>query len=169
MPALLVTFVLLGLLLLLLARRRRTATGLPEGRVIYFDTEDLQPSEQPLYDPLTNLVGRPDYIIRRSDGLIPVEVKSGRTPHRPHPSHVLQLATYCLLIQAVYGDRPPYGIVKYADRAFAIDFDQVVENHLLDIMAEMRRVEDLEPDRSHAIAARCRACGYRSVCDQRLI
>ncbi len=168
MPFLFFALLALGLLLLWASRRQRARTGLPEGRVIFFDTEDLARTEQALYDPATDLVGRPDYVVRRSEGLIPVEVKSGRTPRAPYDSHILQLAAYCLLAEAVYGERPPYGVIKYPKRSFAIDYDSALETGLREVIAELRAQEEGEPDRSHESFARCRACGYRHVCDQRL-
>ncbi len=159
---------LIGVGLLWLARRRRTATGLPPGRVISIDTEHLGRLERSLYDPTLNLTGRPDYLVRRSGKLVPVEVKSARAPLGPYPSHVLQLAAYCTLVHAAYGQRPAYGIVKYADRAFSVDYNSSLENELLDVLAEMRRAERQEPARSHESVNRCRACGFRQICDQRL-
>ena len=39
-----------------------------------------------------NLAGRPDYMIKKDDLRIPVEVKTGRRPKAPFFSHVLQLS-----------------------------------------------------------------------------
>ncbi len=165
----LIAFLLaIGAVTLWLSRRRQVSAGLPSGRVVYIDTERLGRLERSLYDPVLNLTGRPDYLVRRSNGLVPVEVKSGRAPFRPYPSHVLQLAAYCSLVQASYGERPPYGIVKYADRAFEVDYSPKLENALLDLLAEMRRSETRAPDRSHDSVSRCQRCGHRHVCDQAL-
>jgi CRISPR-associated exonuclease Cas4 len=159
---------MLGGLSLWLAGRRQVAAGLPSGRMVFMDTERIRRLENPLYDASLNLIGRPDYVVRRSEGLIPVEAKSSRAPFRPYPSHILQIAAYCKLVEASYQERPPYGIVKYADRAFALDFDSALENRLLDVLAEMRRKERSQPDRSHESSRRCLACGYRQICDQAL-
>jgi CRISPR-associated exonuclease Cas4 len=165
---LIVLLLLIGLGLLWLARRRQVATGLPPGRVISIDTEHLDHFERSLYDPTLNLAGRPDYLVETLGRLVPVEVKSARAPFGPHPSHVLQLAAYCALVHAAYGKRPAYGIVKYADRAFSVDYDSSLENELLDLLAEMRRAERQKPDRSHESVNRCQACGFHQVCDQML-
>ena len=158
----------IGLVLLWLGGRRQSASGLPPGRLIYIDTERLGRLKQPLYDPVHDLTGQPDYIVEKPDGLVPVEVKSGRAPLSPYRSHVLQLAAYCRLVHATYGERPTYGILKYADRAFAMDYSSSLENELLDVLAEIRRAERRTPDRSHHSTNRCRACGYLPVCDQAL-
>ncbi len=157
-----------GLALIWISHRRRTAAGLPPGRVIYIDTAHLGRLEQALYDPHTDLTGRPDYLVRKGGTIIPVEVKSGRAPAVPYPSHVHQLAAYCLLVEATQGVRPPYGVIRYANRAYAVDYTPALKEGLLETLAEMRRAERHLPDRSHDSPARCRACGYREVCDQPL-
>jgi CRISPR-associated exonuclease Cas4 len=169
--------ILLGLValgLIWLSRRWRRASGLPGGRVIYSDTNRWGPVEEPLYDPELGLTGRPDYLVEQGQSLIPVEVKSGRIPDAPYDTHIFQLAAYCLLVKRVYGKRPPFGLIHYsgrsnAGRTFAIDYTPTLETALLDLLAEIRRQEKRkEVDRSHESTERCRSCGFRSVCDQRL-
>jgi CRISPR-associated exonuclease Cas4 len=165
-PLLILTLIMLGLGLLWLAGRRQAEAGLPPGRVVTLDTTSLSRLGQTLYDPMTALTGRPDYLVEEEHGLVPVEVKSGRAPFKPYRGHVFQLAAYCLLVQTVYGTRPNYGIIKYNDKTFAVDYTSSLENELLDTLAEMRRTEGMIPDRSHASPKRCRSCGYRAICDQ---
>jgi CRISPR-associated exonuclease Cas4 len=162
-------FVLLALILLWLSTRQRRAAGLPGGRVIYADTNRWGPLEKPLYDPLLDLTGKPDYLVEQGDRLIPVEVKSRRISQAPYDSHIYQVAAYCLLVQRVFGKRPPYGILHYANRTFAIDYTPEMESALLELLAEMRVQERRrEVDRSHESPRRCLRCGYRSICDQAL-
>lgn len=168
MPALILTLTILGLGLLWLARRRRMASGLPSGRLIYLDAGQLGRVDDVLYDAQLDLAGKPDFIVSSAAGTVPVEVKSGRAPLQPHESHVVQLAAYCHLAQARYGRRPDYGVLKYADRAFAVDYTPALEARLLEVLGQLRRAQHQQPGRSHNAAARCRACGYRAVCDQRL-
>jgi CRISPR-associated exonuclease Cas4 len=80
------------------------------------------------------------------------------------------LAAYCRLVTAAYGRRPPYGILHYSNRTYAIDFTPELENKLLEEAEEIRQREhQAQVDRSHESWQRCRACGYRSICDQKLI
>jgi CRISPR-associated exonuclease Cas4 len=158
-----------GLAALWLSRRGFDQAGLPSGKVIYIDTERLGRPKSALYDPATNLTGRPDYLVREGDQIVPVEVKSGRAPFRPYDSHRLQLAAYCLLVEAVHGRTPPSGIIKYDDRGFEIPFTYALKNEVLDVVAEMRRFEYSQPDRSHHDERRCRACGFLEGCDQALV
>ena len=101
---------------------------------------------------------------------MPIEVKSATAPgDGPRRSHLLQLAAYCLLIEETYQQRPEYGIIKYADRTFEIDYTYALETALLDVIAAMR--DDLArgaAERSHDDPARCMHCGYRQACHERL-
>lgn len=154
-----------------LAHRQRLASGLPTRRVTYSDTGLWNKVERPLYDPVSGLTGRPDYLVELDDGqtLVPVEVKSGRAPAAPHDSHIFQLAAYCWLVERTEGIRPPYGILRYRDRTFTIDYTPALEHELELLLNEIRRQEKRgEADRSHHEAARCARCGFRSICNQRL-
>jgi CRISPR-associated exonuclease Cas4 len=158
---------LLGLVLLWLARQGLARSGLPQGRVIYSDTGGWKRLEQPLYSDEFLLTGKPDYLVVDGKEIIPVEVKSGRAPAQPYPSHVLQLAAYCLLVEEHYRRRPPYGIIKYGDSAFEVDYTPQLEQELLFTLDDMR--EDLaegDAPRNHDEAHRCRVCGHRQHCDE---
>jgi len=159
----------LGLLLLWLARQRRIRSGVPRGRVIYTDVDRWNRLKQPLFSKEFLLTGKPDYLVADGGDVIPVEVKSGQAPEQPYRSHLLQLAAYCLLVEACYGRRPAYGIIRYADRAFEVDYTTELEDELLTTMDQMRH--DLASGgapRNHEDPRRCQACGYRQRCDQRL-
>ncbi len=169
MPALIAFLTLLALFLFWRAGQGMRAAGIPGGRVIYADTRDWGPVEEPLFDRALSLTGKPDYLVEQGQRLIPVEVKSSRGRQGPHDGHIFQLAAYCLLVERTLGVRPPYGILHYPDRTYAIDYTPQLEAALLDLLAEIRRQERRgEQDRSHDSPARCRGCGYHSLCEQRL-
>lgn len=160
---------LLAAILFWVSGRVRRAAGLPGGRIIYTDTRGWGRVEKPLYDSTLGLTGKPDYLVEQNGRLIPVEVKSGRAPQSPYDSHIYQLAAYCLLVEKTMGKRPPYGIIHYADRDFAVDYTHELEDALLDLLADIRRDERREDvPRSHENPGRCVKCGFREVCDQRL-
>lgn len=159
----------LSLVLFWIARQRRVASGLPAGRVIYSDTRTWGKVEKPLYDPELGLTGKPDYLVVTDGQVIPVEVKSSRAAEAPYDSHIYQLAAYCRLVEIEYGKRPPYGILHYANRTYAIEYTTELENTLRTQLAEMRALEAHKAiGRSHGSSARCQACGYRALCDQKL-
>jgi CRISPR-associated exonuclease Cas4 len=161
--------ILLALVLFWQSSRRQREAGIPGGRIIYTDTRAWGKLEKPLYDPQLGLTGRPDYLVEQHGAVIPVEVKSGRAPDAPYDSHIFQAAAYCLLVQRTYGKRPPYAIIHYTDRDFAVDYTPALENELLEVLAEMRR-DEVRSDvaRSHEQVARCARCGFRDLCDQSL-
>jgi CRISPR-associated exonuclease Cas4 len=161
---------LVAFILFFISGRQRRASGLPGGRVIYTDTRAWGKLEKPLFDKDLGLTGKPDYLIEKDSKIIPVEIKTGRTPASPYDSHIFQVALYCLLVQKTFGKRPSYGIIHYPARDFAVDYTQDLENTLLDLLAEMRINEHRsEVARSHQDGQRCRRCGFRQVCDQKLI
>lgn len=160
---------LLALFLLILAGRQLHRSGLPGGRIIYTDTRNWGEVEKPLFDTELALTGKPDYLVEQNGRLIPVEVKTGRPPETPYDSHIFQLASYCHLVHKTYGKRPPYGILHYPGRDFAVDYTPELESALLDILANMRIDERrLAVPRSHQQETRCRRCGFRQTCDERL-
>ena len=68
----------------------------------------------------------------------------------PYASHVFQLLAYCLLVESTTGQRPPYGILKYRNRTFAIDFTEAQEQALIELMEDIHLDEaGGECDRSH--------------------
>jgi CRISPR-associated exonuclease Cas4 len=159
----------LGVALLWSAGRLRRRAGLPGGRVIYSDMRTWRECPEPLYSSSVNLTGKPDYLVQRMRYVLPVEVKSGSSPNEPYRSHVLQLAAYCLLVEAEYGRRPPYGLIHYDDRTFSVRYTRELEAELLTIIEWMRQdLRDGQADRSHNDLARCLGCGYAGYCDQRL-
>lgn len=161
--------VLLAAFLFWKARRSQRLIGMPPGRLVYSDTGAWAKVEKPLYDPDLRLTGKPDYLVEHKRGIVPVEVKSAPAPPSPYDGQVMQLAAYCLLVERAGGKRPPYGIIHYPNRTFAVDYTPELEAHLLDLLAEMRRAErHQEVERSHDAKGRCERCGYRSICDQRL-
>jgi CRISPR-associated exonuclease Cas4 len=161
---------LLALIFFWQSNRQRKEAGLPGGRIIYTDTRGWGKLEKPLFYTALELTGKPDYLVQQNGQVIPVEVKSGRAPAAPYDSHIYQLATYCLLVEKTYKKRPPYGIIHYENRDFAVDYTPELEESLLDLLADMKRDEHKnDVPRSHEQAARCAKCGFKKVCDQSLM
>ena len=159
----------LGVWLLMRSSALQRQSGLPVGRVVYVDTGAWERCERPLFSNRYRLTGRPDYLVRSREGVIPVEVKSGAAPAQPYPAHLLQLAAYCLLVEEQEGRSPPYAILKYDDRAFEVDNTTALRRELLNTLDAMRRDLDARNvKRSHEEPGRCRNCGYRERCNQRL-
>lgn len=163
-----------ALVLLWWTTRRQKSIGLPAGRVIYADTRGWGPVEQPLYDAELGLTGKPDYLVESGGQMTPVEVKSTHIGAAPYDAHIFQLAAYCLLVHRHYGKRPAYGILHYPNRTFAIDYTPQLEADLIHLLDEIHAAgkavqKEAGLPRSHNVPARCSRCGYRRICDQRLL
>ncbi len=172
------TLLLLGLVFVLLAlglglywqsRRTQKATGLPQGTVVYSDTGQEQTVLKPLLSRRYGLVGKPDYLVEVAGAgrrlIVPLEVKSGKRPAAAHAGHLLQLATYCLLVEDVYGQRPPHGYLRYADATLTIPYTDELRTAVLHSAAEIRQARTAaNVVRSHNEAIRCRRCGYLQSC-----
>lgn len=152
------------------SREQRAATGLPfNARVVYADTGAWTKVEKPLFARRYALTGKPDYIVEDNGATIPVEVKPSRTAPTPYASDVMQLAAYGLLIEETSGAFPKYGLIKYRDAVFQIDFTNEQRAALLDqIQAMHNDLYARDVSRNHAEPQRCRACGYRAECGQAL-
>ena len=169
LPILALALLMIAFIFFWQSGRQRQAAGLPGGRIIYTDTRGWGKLEKPLYYAALDLTGKPDYLIQKDGQIIPVEVKSGKVPDAPYDSHIYQLAAYCLLVEKTSAKRPPYGIIHYEGRDFAVDYTHELEQSLLELLTEMKRDEfKKDVDRSHEQASRCKKCGFRDVCDQKV-
>lgn len=160
-----------GLLVIAIVNERRAiaharAANLVPGELM--DT-DLGGHGDLLEDPEWGLTGRPDYTIKTDHGIVPVEVKSSRTPERPHESHVLQLSCYLRLIEASTGKPPQYGLITYPEGTFRVEWDRDVQRYLKGTLARMAEAEAVgKADRDHTHAGRCKGCARRDACEQAL-
>ena len=158
-----------GLVLLVWSHRQRAASGLPVGRIVYADTGAWQRCEQPLFSQHYRLSGKPDYLVQERGRIVPVEVKPHREVNKQYEGDILQLASYCLLVEEEYGQRPRYGYLKYSEGVFRVEYTKALRQELLIRLATMRqdlRARDVAP--SHSQPQRCRGCGHREHCNRRL-
>ncbi|MBI5304337.1 MAG: CRISPR-associated protein Cas4 [Chloroflexi bacterium] len=170
LAALVVIALLAAFVVRIAARTQRAQTGLPFGaRVVYADTGAWEKVERPLFSRRYALTGKPDYIVTHNGAVIPIEVKPNRRASAPRESDVLQLAAYGLLIEETQRVAPPYGLLKYRDAVFQVDFTDALRAQLLAVMDAMRADLDArDVPRHHVESFRCRACGYREECGQAL-
>jgi CRISPR-associated exonuclease Cas4 len=142
----------------------RRELGLRVGALVAADDSTLSLST--LRSERFGLVCRPDQILRSGRFLIPVEQKP--RARRLYPSHVMQVAAQCLLVQEVYGVRPPYGVVVLAEgRSEQVSFTPELESQLLVTISKMREVliTGVHPG-PRWMPSKCKHCGYRDVCWQ---
>jgi len=136
-----------------------------DGKIEYIDVDDSKLFRSEKY----GLTGRPDYVIKVSEHLVPVEEKKGRTPKGPLFSHILQVAAYCLLIEESSGKAPPYGLLKYPEHEHEIEYNPDLKKVLLQKLDEMRSImRSGEAHRNHNRPGKCRYCSRRDVCPEKL-
>lgn len=147
-----------------LVSERHDALGLPEGDLVY---EDVDGGGEPLSSSEAPLLGKPDYIVRGSDGgLVPVLRKLNVQHARsPQSNHVIQIAAYCLILED-YSELPPtHGILCYADRQFTIEYTPAIRKKVLRLLADMERYTEQQPPQLlRQSAVKCRACIFKPVC-----
>ena len=149
---------LLYLLIVYVERQGRSRLGLDGGVVVAAD--DSRVGVPTLRSSRLGLVGRPDHLLRSGDALIPVEQKP--SARRLQPSHVMQIAAQCLLVEETYGARPPFGIVVLAGGTrMKVSFTPDVERSLLRTMADMRELVATQAEPGPRwVAPKCQACGF---------
>ena len=153
-------------------RAAQTRAGVPvNARVVYSDTGAWARVEKPLFSRRYQLTGKPDYIVQDDTGAtIPIEVKPTRTNTQPRHSDTMQLMAYGVLIEEKFGTRPAYGLLKYRDRVFEIEFTEELRTEFFETLKEMRAARRAKNvARNHTDAVKCKYCGYRDACEERLL
>ena len=158
--------IVIGVLLVWRGRHFVKGGGMSEGQIIYMDTHGNGPVVKPLFSRRLGLTGKPDYLLFRKGMYIPVEVKSNPMPSTgAYLAHKLQVAAYCHLVEEHYGKRPNYGIIKYDDDTYQVDYGPELEKDLTDVVARMRTdMSGANVLRSHKYLKRCIACSFQPVC-----
>jgi CRISPR-associated exonuclease Cas4 len=159
----------LALLFYGLSRWQRRQSSLPPGRVLYSDTIQGERPHKTFVSLRYGLKGRPDYIVSAREGMIPVEIKSGLRPStgRPYDSHLMQLASYGLLLEENFPEPVPFGVIRYRDGEVKVNFTPHLRTRLLALLDEMREARATPVvQRNHSHAWRCAGCGFRDLCDQ---
>lgn len=140
--------------------------GVARASAIYLDEK----GSHMLIDEATGLQGKPDMIFETwiLKAYIPLEIKSGKLKEdEPHLGDLYQLAAYFILIEAVYGKRPPYGKLVYANKTFKIRNTAKLRKAVRKAMAQMQAMMEegcqlkASPD-----YMKCRHCICRdTVCE----
>ena len=160
----------LALLVWIHAGRRIARSGIPEGRVISQDADARRELHRPLVSRRYGLAGKPDYLVETTEGLVPVELKSRNSLRSgPYASDTAQVTAYCVLVEDASGVTPPHGIIQYANRSWRIPYTPQARAQIVRAIEAMRGARHSPSvHRSHAQPARCRACGFRAACEERI-
>jgi len=137
------------------------------GGLVYIDSEKEKPKL--FVSKKLGLSGRPDAVVMDGEHHIPVELKTGRVPRGPLFSHILQVVAYCVLLEEEYGRAPPYGIVRYGETAYEIEYNDDQRKLLIQKLAEMRAaIVKGGAHRNHSRPGKCIHCSRRAGCPERL-
>lgn len=145
---------------------QRKQLGVSRASAIYLDKKGVKM----LIDEPLGLQGKPDmifetWILKR---YIPLEIKSGKLKDNvPHEGDLYQLVAYFILIEHVYGKKPPYGKLVYANKTFKVRNTAKLRKKVLAIMNQMREMLDEKIDiQIKAEYAKCRHCVCKdTVCE----
>lgn len=138
---------------------------IPDGKIIY---TDLDKPARNLFSKELNLVGKPDYIVKRGGAYIPVEIKTTKTD-KPFKNHILQLAAYWFLLEKEYKREVPYGIIDYKGQQYVIPFNEDLKNELEKMIKEMRNgLRNNKVQRNHNFIKRCSFCSFKDICNQKI-
>lgn len=118
----------------------------PLGYSIFYSDEKTKFKKQNiiysklLFSKKYNIQGKPDYILRKKNKYIPIELKSAKIKNKAFPNQgdLLQLVTYFLIIEDVYGIKPKYGKIVYADYTFIVKNKPYLKKLLLKTLKKMR-------------------------------
>ena len=164
---------LLGFVLLHRSQQRRRQLGLPNGDVFYQDHSRQPMAAVTLRSNVFGINGKPDCLIRNTDGIIPVEFKKSATPpagEGVYPNHLIQVLAYIVLVRENYREPVPYGLVIYSGETArkVVPTDENLA-WLATVVQEIRKSRSNNcADRSHNQKTRCRGCGVNGSCDQSL-
>jgi len=148
--------------------QEREYLKLEEGEIKYVD--NLEKKSKLLKSEKYKLRGKPDLILEKDGYPIPVEVKTGRVPEGPFFSHILQIAVYCLLVEEDMGEKPPYGIIRYGETEFDIEYDEDLKKLLLEKLKVMRMyIKNQDVHRNHNREGKCKNCSRRKICEESLV
>jgi CRISPR-associated exonuclease Cas4 len=161
-----IIIIIIGIILIILfvlLKSTKVPKQVYKSKTVYSDHKEKP--ERAFFSSKYGLKGKPDFILHTKDGLLPLEIKHSNRPEQPYFSHVMQLISYCLLIEEEKGVKPKYGFIQYkGGQAFWIPYTENMKLFLLKTMQEMRDYlasgEGPKPIRKN----KCEKCNYIKDC-----
>lgn len=147
----------------LIAERHRVL-GLPAGELVYEDADGLG---EPLSSSAYPLMGKPDYVVRLSDGRpVPIELKLNvQDATAPYSNHIIQLGAYCLILEDYFEQAPTHGLLRYADREFTVEYTPALRKKVIRLLTQMALCSEQQPPAlARQRAAKCRVCSFQPIC-----
>ena len=144
-------------------RAKQPPRRLPEGKIVY---QDADGSGAPLFATRYPLSGKPDYVILAPDGApVPVELKLSMQASEAQPNHVMQLAAYFVILEDLYDQPPTYGVLRYANQDFSIQYTDALKRKVLRRLQEMEDCDDQHPPAlARQLPSKCHVCPFQPIC-----
>lgn len=165
-----IVFVVFGMLFYLfrptITCKHKKEIGVARATAIYLDEKGASL----LKDEETGLQGKPDmifetWVLRR---YVPLEIKSGKLKEdEPHLGDLYQLVAYFILVEKVYGKRPPYGKLVYANKTFKVRNTAQLRKEVYEVMKQMQQMlEGKKKMKCKADYIKCKHCICKdTVCE----
>jgi CRISPR-associated exonuclease Cas4 len=147
------------------ALRKKKQYRIPDGKITY---SDLNVPAKPLFSKRFRISGKPDYVVKKNNYYIPIELKSG-SYNQPPKNHLLQLAAYCQILEDTSAAFVPYGIIVYYNSEYKIPFDPRIRFELESVIKKIRgSLKSGKAELNHNDPRKCRGCSMRSYCKDKL-
>ena len=133
--------------------------------------ENLTPkikSEYKVSAPELELSGKIDQVLVYPDGVVPIELKSGKAPKEgAWDNHKVQLAAYALLLENIFKIDVKSGYVKYVDENVSrrVEINPFLRDQVKSLI---RQVKDLLDSKNLPNKCKnenkCTKCGLKKIC-----
>lgn len=120
-----------------------------------------------LYSKKYNIQGKPDFIYKKGNKCFVVELKSGKIKNNdmPYFGDLMQLVSYFLIVEDVYGYKVKKGKLIYSDCAFVVKNTKSLRRQVLEIIDSMRNMLKTGYGYANPSFIHCRYCMCRqTVC-----
>ena len=114
------------------------------------------------------LQGKPDFIYKNIFGkIITVELKSGKinNSNLPRMGDMMQLATYFIIIEEVYGKKPKFGNLIYKDYMFKIKNTKSIRKEVIKTVEKMNNMLVSGKGEARCEFVKCRYCLCKGICE----
>lgn len=139
-------------------------------KIFYADdkNKEAEITSKKLVSHKYNISGKPDYIFRRRNNYIPVELKSGKIGDNEHPraGDLMQLVAYFIIIEENFG-KVPYGKLIYSDSMFIIKNTKKLKKQLIKNTKSMRKMLKTGIGEKEPSFVKCKYCICKgTVCSE---
>ncbi len=112
--------------------------------------------------------GKVDQVLVYPDGVIPIEIKSGKSPKEgAWENHKIQLAAYALLLENTFNVSITSGYVKYIDESISrrIEINAFLKDQVKTLIKEVNLLlKSRKLPKKCSNTNKCEKCGLKKIC-----